>query len=167
MPAVLEVEAARRQNLGTAMNPGGIIVGLNGSHASRAALQWAIAEAVIRGRRVAVLTVLTSDRDDCRQIDRMQAHLIRAASAGLLDHTSIDRRCVRGRVGPALVEASEGAAALVIGRHQARITPDTATGIIIEYCLQASGCPVVIVPNRDPAPDRDALAPEHQRHSTP
>lgn len=131
---------------------GGIVIGLNGSHASRAALQWAIAAAAGLGSRLAVLTVLTAETDDCRQINRMQTHLIRAAAAGLLDRRSIDRRWVHGQAGPALVEASEGAAVLVLGRHQARVTPDTRTGLIAEYCIQAAGCPVVIVPRSDRAP---------------
>lgn len=131
---------------------GGIVIGLNGSHASRAALRWAIAEPAGRGNRLTVLTVLTAEADNCRQINRMQAHLIRTASVGLLDRRSIDRRWVHGQAGPALVEASEGAAVLVLGRHQARVTPDTRTGLIAEYCIQAAGCPVVIVPRCDRGP---------------
>lgn len=131
---------------GLGSKTGTIVVGLSGSHASRAALYWAVAEAARSACSLTVVTVLTTEHDDWAQINRMQAHLIRAAASTIPRRLPIHRQWVAGQIAPALVSAAEGAAMLVIGLHQPRVSQDTAVGFITEHCLREASCPVVVVP---------------------
>lgn len=129
-----------------AAKPGTIVVGLGGSHASRAALHWAVGEAARRAFSLTVVTVLTTEHDDWAQINRMQAHLIREAAATVPTRLAIHRKWVAGQIAPALVSASEDCSMLVLGGHQPRVSRDTAVGFITEQCLLTARCPIVVVP---------------------
>ncbi|RJQ87270.1 universal stress protein [Amycolatopsis panacis] len=153
-----------------------IVVGVDGSAASAAALRWGLAEARASGRTVVTLRAWTFDplgdlesvvsRSPAeiaaryqRELDTMVA-TVRAEGEPVLMRTGT----VEGAPGPALVRASAGAAMLVLGSHGHSRVLRMLVGSVSAYCLRQSRCPVVIVPARS-AEEREPL-PEDETADT-
>jgi nucleotide-binding universal stress UspA family protein len=136
----------------------GIIVGVSGSAASRAALGWAAGEARLRGAALDVVHVWdpvpyrAPYAPPSRQT-REQQH--RAAHSRLAD-------ALRGAFGPAtpgwvtaelaegvpervLVQRSRGTGLLVIGATAPADPLDSPAGPVARACIAHSHCPLVII----------------------
>jgi nucleotide-binding universal stress UspA family protein len=139
-----------------------IVVGVDGSPASRAALRWAVQEADRRGCPVdAVLAwqggygmmigavpadvmfqmAPEQDRDSWH-------HVLDDAVAEVSARGEVRTLLVSQDAGPALVEASENAALLVVGSRGAGSLRGALLGSVSAYCLRHASCPVVVL--RDP-----------------
>jgi nucleotide-binding universal stress UspA family protein len=158
---------------------GTVVVGVDNSEQSIAALRVAAAEARRRGARLRVVHVWLMpvfesvpdpflvewsgpvDPDPEGTIDALrqgaQAVLERATTqadtelAGL----EVEKIVVEGRPEQALVDAAAGADLLVIGSHGHGRLHDLVLGSVSHYCTQHAPCEVEIVPSghrRDPAP---------------
>ncbi|QWF77951.1 universal stress protein [Amycolatopsis sp. CA-230715] len=139
-----------------------IVVGVDGSQASAAALRWAVREAALSHRGVHVVRAWTFDPlpGPGTGLSRQRAEADRRRE---LDHLVAD---VRGETSPvevvakvvedtpsaALGRASDGAAMLVLGSHGHNRVLRLLVGSVTEQCLRAATCPVVVIPARTRAP---------------
>lgn len=146
------------------MSPPFIVVGVDGSEASRAALRFACAEA--RLRRAAVRAVhawwfvpelesrpvsrgedwqTLRDEKAKQFVDEFVASTLGEARAGV-EVTAVP---VQGMTAAtALLAAAEGAELLVVGsRGRGSFVEGLLPGSVSRQCLQHAVCPVVIVPD--------------------
>lgn len=137
---------------------GTVVVGVDGTPASTAALTWARSVVGVGARIVAVTAwqepVQTSPigarGGHRRQSDaeRMLDDSLRGA--GMTD--GVERVVERGRPGTVLAERSRDAQLLVLGNR--RRGPLSAVGSAVQDCLRHASCPVVVIPD-GPAADTD------------
>lgn len=127
-----------------------IVVGVDGSKDCAAALEWAFAEAALRGCAVEAVTVSTVfgrtaelSSGTNRLADRTSAQITAVASR----HPSVHSQhlSVLGSPAPALVRAARGASMLVVGSHGAGRVARALLGSVSSYCARHAECPVVIV----------------------
>ncbi|MEU4805155.1 universal stress protein [Actinosynnema sp. NPDC023587] len=140
-----------------------IVVGVDGSPASRAALNWAVVEA--ERRRCPVEAVLAW-QEDCGMVigaipfgvlAAMTSHGMDEVGRRVLDdaiaelHTDVEVRAVLTADDPrhALTQASGNAVLLVVGRATAGPIRPALLGSVSRYCVRHASCPVVVL--RDPA----------------
>ncbi len=147
---------------------GVVVVGVDGSAGSRAALEFALREGVRRGATVQVVTTwlqgsaLTTpldglavaatyqDLDDQERVahevqDRMLAEVL----AGMTERPAISQVVLHTYSGATLVDAGDKAALLVVGSGRKGVLSRALLGSVSEYCVRHSRVPVVVVP--DPA----------------
>lgn len=171
---------------GTAQHPAGpgrthyrpeasVVVGVDGSPSSRAALRYAAAEAVRRGAWLTVVTAIAPRTDGpgadevpvptreglFREVERE----VRGIVAGELSRTVAGAvGAVRVRVlpgGPAevLVEQARGADLLVVGRRDRAPGLGLLIGSVGLQCLQQAPCTVSVVPGPAPVSVPSAAQP--------
>jgi nucleotide-binding universal stress UspA family protein len=128
------------------------VVGVDGSPSSLAALEWAAAQAQLRGAQLEIvhaafyrqvmLEALAPDMLDTEQsvLDRAIARA-RAVAPG----TVVTGRICDPRPGQALVAASEGAEMLVVGSRGLTGLKKLALDSASSECLRSALCPVVVV----------------------
>lgn len=148
------------------IDPRPIVVGVDGSPASRAALAWAVEEAERRGCAVEAITGQHRDFGmavGAVPIDMMIGMLpaeLRAAQQEVLDTavagvtSAVEIRTVPATEEAkfALTEASQQASLLVVGRRGLRSVMATLLGSVSLYCVHRASCPVVVI--NDPVVDR-------------
>lgn len=136
----------------TGRGPSPIVVGLDGSEGGAAALEWAVAEAAVRGcllQAVSVSGVLDrmSEPGDGPppKVEQASRQLTQAG----VRYPSVAMRHVRlfGSPAPELVRIASGAAMLVVGSHGVTRAVRPLLGSVSSYCAKNAGCPVVIVPD--------------------
>ncbi|MGW7534974.1 universal stress protein [Amycolatopsis sp. NPDC054798] len=152
----------------TTANEKEIVVGVDGSAGSAAAVRWALAEAKASGRTVVALRAWTFDpladlesavtRSPDEIASRYQHELDQVLTEARVGAEAAQVRSgtIDGAPGPALVRASAGAAMLVLGSHGHSRVLRMLVGSVSEYCLRHARCPVVIVPARS-AEEREPL----------
>ncbi|MGH3401705.1 MAG: universal stress protein [Streptosporangiaceae bacterium] len=127
----------------------GVIVGVDGSAGSAAALQWAAAEACRRQATLRIVSVWqrtdTPGPSACAAIPAaVAASRVQDALDGLLRQHGTPRHVAcatpRGEPGEMLVRQARGAALLVLGTSSSDDPGRTA-----RYCLHYAPCPVVFV----------------------
>jgi nucleotide-binding universal stress UspA family protein len=138
-----------------------IVVGVDGSAQSDAALRWALKESVCRGARVEALLAYQQEpvfvpatsmalhpygemphRHPAREL-HANVVLARAAVHGAPD---VAETVVVGDAADHLVEASRHAALLVIGTRGHGPLVGAALGSVAAKCLRRAECPVVVIP---------------------
>jgi nucleotide-binding universal stress UspA family protein len=135
----------------------GIVVGIEGTAVSQGALEWAVREASLRGT---VLTVVHAwEYIPARDAGRMTAREEKTASDCMLDAAinsavraagvkpEITCRSVKGAPAKVLVEHSQQAELLVIGRNHRSGVVDILRHSVSAECVRRAACPVVIIPN--------------------
>ncbi|KAA9153465.1 universal stress protein [Amycolatopsis acidicola] len=144
---------------------GTIVVGVDGSKSSEAALRWAVAEAAATRRDVLVMTawsqVVAADAGAPGQPvdDLVAAH--RAAQQKVLEAVARPDVTIRGEIvegdpTDVLLTASDGADLLVLGTHGRGAVMRTLLGSVSARCLRKANCPVVVLPLRAVAPEGTA-----------
>jgi len=140
---------------------GVIVVGVDGSPGSDAALDFALSEGLSRGCTVEVVTgwLLSSPSDDLGHqsklsegravIAGMQDAAVTAALARLGDTPSVTRYVVHDYAGRVLVARSEHASIIVVGGGTQNPSSRKSVGSVAEYVVRHAVAPVVVVP--DPA----------------
>ncbi|GAA4553286.1 universal stress protein [Amycolatopsis samaneae] len=134
-----------------------IVVGVDGSPASAAALRWARAEAAARGSTLHAVTVWLYDAmlDDASvartQEDARQTHLAKLeefVATTLGENPGVEVTCAApdGDAGDILVAMSADAAMLVLGSHGTRTLRHLVLGSVCSACLRHACCPVVVLP---------------------
>ena len=146
---------------------GVIVVGVDGSKSSRAALEWALTEAALRGSTLravhawmipAVGTAeapwalmgtadyLTIEPEQLEQaateaLDREVADARATAGAGVaVEHVVVDAPAAE-----AIVDASKDAELIVVGTHGRGSIASLVLGSVSHHVAQHATCPVVIV----------------------
>lgn len=142
------------------MSSGRIIVGMDGSPGSEAALAWAAAEARLRGVGLVLVAAYRfplafagtgadpalAAPDEQRDADSVLAAAVRN-SGDLLDGLAVEQHVVAGEgPGHALVEASKDAELLVLGARGRGGVSGMTLGSVSHYCVGRAHCPVVTVP---------------------
>lgn len=138
---------------------GPIVVGYDGSPASRAAIRWAATEAE---RRETTLRVVhapawpiggeSSGAAVLRRLGRVHAkseRLLQGASREILpDHQGlrIELEAVAGDTVPVLLQEATDAVLLVVGAHGRRDAGDRAAVSVRAHLAAHAPCPVVVVP---------------------
>jgi len=138
-----------------------IVVGVDGSPGSKAALAFAIEEGLARGVTVEVVTtwlmrpmtadvVATTSYDAERRRARdTQDAAVAEVLDGFDDRPTISQVVLHEYSGQTLVDAAKDAALLVVGSGRKNVLARTLLGSVSEYCVRHSAVPVVVVP--DPA----------------
>ena len=139
----------------------GVIVGIDGSHNSSQALDWAMKEAAIRAADLTVITVnsviaspwtgrpvpYAGDDDKVDEIrTAAQEAVDKAASALDKQPKSVSVAAVSGFPAKTLVETSAGADLMVIGSRGGGGFGELFLGSICSQVVHHAKCPVVVVP---------------------
>ncbi|HEY4332921.1 MAG TPA: universal stress protein [Ilumatobacteraceae bacterium] len=138
---------------------GKIVVGVDGSAPSSAALDWAIAEAKLRGSTLDIVVswdypvMATAEPIIVPLADRET--LVSTATAvaeTMLNHAGLKESGVayevftpEGRAGDELVHMSGDAELLVVGSYGSGVLKELIMGSVSSYCVHHSVCPVVLV----------------------
>lgn len=148
-----------------------IVVGVDASAGSVAALDFALTEAVLRGCAV---EVVTGWLDDGALVERAAESVASGSARVHAVQDAVVDRCLDGRAatpplervvvhdyaGRVLVSRAERAAMVVVGSREPPGRRRQLLGSVAEYCLRHSPAPVVIVPApavlERPADDRPA-----------
>ncbi|WAL63266.1 universal stress protein [Amycolatopsis cynarae] len=144
---------------------GPIVVGVDGSQTSVAALRWAMAEAGPTGREVVAVTAWThpppgesgAPADPVEEVAAahrrdLDALVRKTARPGV----AVRAEAVEGEAKDVLLDRARGASLLVLGSHGHGMMLRALVGSVCGYCLHHATCPVVIVPARPGDPDAGA-----------
>ncbi len=145
------------------MDGGRIVVGVDGSEESRAALRWAATEARIRAAELLVVhawwalpeLVLTEAADRGRAVaetsqasglvDEFVLQTLGGTGGGLV----ITCTAIQGvTAATALLEAAEGAELLVLGSRGLGGFRGLLLGSVSQQCVHHAPCPVVVIRSR-------------------
>ena len=139
----------------------GILVGLDGSHHSNKALDWAVKHAALEHTSLTVLAVhevalsawtlspivYPEDRPE-EEKARQAAQEAVTKAIGELDGPgpeSVTVRAVSGQAAQALIEASADADLVVVGSRGAGGFASLLTGSVSSQVVNHAACPVVVV----------------------
>ncbi len=141
-----------------------VVVGVDGSPVARRALAWAMAEASARGCGVVALhawrpvvtvggwnglgaEVLSSQEDaDRGALGLLENEVAEVRKATGRDEVDVQLKVVVGDPGQQLVEASAGAALLVVGQRGHGALMSALLGSTTGYVLHHAPCPVLVLP---------------------
>jgi len=135
---------------------GRIVVGVDGSASSKAALSWALGQANLTGARVEVVAawgypVYVSDADSWPvdlDLESIVTHQLQRVLGEVVPNDSPITVDVVVRPGPpsvALIEASRGADLLVVGTRGHSEFTEVFLGSVSLHCVARAHCPVVVV----------------------
>jgi nucleotide-binding universal stress UspA family protein len=158
---------------------GTIVVGVDGSAGSDAALRWAVAEARLRGSKLRVVhvyqppqlplteagigapagmgvPVLAESGDELRQAAEAEAtRLIEEAQgrtgSDSLHGLEIERAVLAGPTAQTLIESAQGSELLVVGSRGRGGFLGLLLGSVSHQCAHHPPCPLVILPPPDEA----------------
>jgi nucleotide-binding universal stress UspA family protein len=151
-----------------------IVVGVDGSAESVAALRWACREASLRGASVVAVLALEAA---CHQVASYAVPAPRSSggswgaardalrrsigeTAGLFPDVKVRTEIAEGLAARVLLDHAADADMLVLGHASPGPDPSRAAGPVIRACLRAARCPVVIISAADmAAPDTAADVP--------
>lgn len=129
-----------------------VVVGVDGSAASRRALDWALEEARRRRCGVEVVTAFTSIPVTPDRLSRSGAERVLSAARSEMLPPGYDRpvsfQSVEGAPAEVLTHMSEHAALLVVGSHAVDGLLRSAMASVGDLVARMAHCPVVLVPGR-------------------
>lgn len=138
-----------------------IVVGVDGSPGSKAALAFALEEGLARGVTVEVVTTwlmgpaisdiatATTFEEEHEKAQGVQDAALQEVLARFVERPAISQVVLQHYGGHALVEGAKDAALLVVGSGRKSALARALLGSVSEYCVRHSRVPVVVVP--DPA----------------
>ena len=128
-----------------------IVVGVDGSAWSKAALAWAVRQAELTGAVVEAVTAwelpATSGLDPHLYLDypAAAAKMLAGAIAGAGGRATVHPQVIPGHPAEVLVGASAGAELLVVGSRGHGGFLGALLGSVSLHCLHHAHCPVVVV----------------------
>ncbi len=141
----------------------GIVVGIDGSHNASHALEWAMAEAVIRRAPLTVITVnsvsasywtgapveLPGDHNKFAEIRKTAEAAVADAAAklGASQPESVTVTAVSGFPARTLIDASKDCDLLVVGSRGGGGFGALVLGSVSTQVVHHARCPVVVVPS--------------------
>jgi nucleotide-binding universal stress UspA family protein len=136
-----------------------VVVGLDGSDASRGALARAVAEAAQRGAAVSAVAAYSGDSywsdayavvipppEKLREDTQRGADAIVAEVAAGRPGVPIRAAAIEGPAGDVLVRAAEGAELLVVGARGHGVVRGMLLGSVALHCVIHAPCPVLVIP---------------------
>ena len=138
---------------------GKIVVGVDGSPGSRAALRWAHAEATLRGATLEALTVwqfpvmtslpafgaMAPPEDLGTDAEQLLLEILGQEGVAPTDDVPVRALVSEGAAAPALLEASHDADLLVVGSRGHGGFSGLLLGSVSQHCTTHGTCPVVVV----------------------
>lgn len=141
----------------------GIVVGIDGSHNSSHALEWAMSEAALRNADLTVITVNSvpasywtgqpvtlggTDTQRVEEIRKSAQEAVDKAAAALGDNQpkSVEVVAISGFPAKTLIDTSKGSDLMVIGSRGGGGFGSLILGSIASQVVHHSHCPVVVVP---------------------
>ncbi len=137
-----------------------IVVGVDGTRASHAALDFAVREGARRGSVIEVVTAWAWAGPSLTGVPLLRRHedgrptaqaIQDAAIAHVLEQVRhspvLSRRVVQGDAVQELVHAASIAEYLVVGSARRKTLRRAMLGSVSEACVRLAGCPVVVVPH--------------------
>jgi len=136
---------------------GPIVVGVDDSASGRAALRFALEEALVRKTSVTAVTTWIWDgivrqrvseqmlTDEAEVVRARQDQILAEVGAGLLALPPVRQVVLHDAGGAALVDAAKDAAMLVVGTGHKGLVARTVLGSVSEYCVRHARVPVVVV----------------------
>ena len=130
-----------------------IVVGVDGSQASRDAVRWALAQAALTHASVRAVsswrwpnyvTRVPPGVDIAGDTAETLDEVLADAQAAHPD-VPVTRHVIEGPPGPALLSQADGASLLVVGAQGRAAFPGMLLGSVAEYCVRNGTCPVVVV----------------------
>lgn len=154
----------------------GIIVGVDGSPASRVATDWAARDAALRGVPLTVVHVLPSDEigpwvdlpiaDEYMAERKRRAQKVVDDALGVVGDAlagkravEVQHRVVSGPKVPTLVDMSKDADLMVVGCRGAGGVQSLLLGSVSSGLVHHAHCPVAVIHDEDPLMDHPATAP--------
>ncbi len=136
-----------------------IVVGVDGSAGSRAALRWAVRQAMFTGGIVDVVmawqlpAALESysrarpyyDEEGLPEYTTKTLEAVIGDEVGPAASERVTTRIVQGHPAEVLLNAAEGADLLVVGHRGDGSFADPLLGSVGQYCAHHANCPVLIV----------------------
>jgi nucleotide-binding universal stress UspA family protein len=138
--------------------PPAIVVGVDGTPASEAALVFALREGFRRGGAVEVVTAwaLARPYEDVAtpesieqtraQAEHTQDEMVTAALRRVAVPPVVSRSVVQGAAGPVLLKAGRDADYLVVGSAHKGAAARFVLGSVSRYCVRHAPIPVLVVP---------------------
>ena len=140
-----------------------IVVGVDASESSEAALAWALREGAVRGDPVQVLAAwsyldqtavtghdFTADFDEADALVAVHAIVEKVrAEVGTADDVEVRETAVCDLPARALLEAAASADLLVVGARGVGGFTGLLLGSVSQQCVHHSPCPVVVVREDD------------------
>ncbi|MFJ1706664.1 universal stress protein [Kitasatospora sp. NPDC088346] len=133
-----------------------IVVGVDGSPSSRAALRWALAQARLEGAAVEAVTAwdfpplsgwgLTIPGPQIEEAARLTlADTVRQEQDAATSPVPVRQRTEYGHPADVLLRAAHGAHLLVVGTRGLGGFTGTLLGSVSRHCVEHAPCPVVVV----------------------
>ncbi|HEY2075372.1 MAG TPA: universal stress protein [Streptosporangiaceae bacterium] len=134
-----------------------IVVGVDGSESSLAALRWAVRQAELTGAPLEAVSAWewpvsysgweTPMPPDYDPADEAQRQLDKAVSAALTpaDAIEVRRSVIEGHAAPVLEALSKTADLVVVGSHGHGEFAGMLLGSVSEHCATHCHCPVVVI----------------------
>lgn len=154
----------------TTAQQGDIVVGVDESAVSVAALRWAMSEAAASGRTVVALrawtydpvldfdSAVTGSPKSVKEIHRRELEDAIALAREDGPDVSVRAEVVEHSPAFALIEASKTASMIVLGSHGRGRLLTMLVGSVAEQCLREASCPVVVIPARTvPEPEKEPV----------
>jgi nucleotide-binding universal stress UspA family protein len=142
---------------GTATSQRRIVVGVDGSESSLAALRWAVRQAELTGAPLEIVSAWewpvsysgweTPEPPDYDPAGEARQQLDKAVSAVLTPGNAIEVRqsVIEGHAAPVLEALSETADLVVVGSHGHGELVGLLLGSVSEHCATHCHCPVVVI----------------------
>jgi nucleotide-binding universal stress UspA family protein len=134
-----------------------IVVGVDGSESSLAALRWAVRQAKLTGAPLEIVSAWewpvsyagweTPAPPDYDPADEARRQLDKAVSAVLTagDAIEVRRSVIEGHAAPVLDALSKTADLVVVGSHGRGEFAGMLLGSVSEHCVTHCHCPVVVI----------------------
>jgi nucleotide-binding universal stress UspA family protein len=141
-----------------------IVVGVDNSDGSRAALRWALSYARVTGAPVQAITAWQDPSmygtygmvpdpygpgGIAATAEQALAKTVSDLVATLDQPVEVRTATAEGRAAPILLKAAAGADLLVVGSRGHGALAGMLLGSVSQHCVQHSPCPVVVVPDED------------------
>lgn len=141
-----------------------IVVGVDGSPSSKAALQWAMRQAALTGSKLeAVIAwhyppmyggfgMAPVSTVDAVSLDEIAAKTLNDAIADAMDPASsvqLSTQVAEGNPAQVLLDAAEGADLLVVGSRGRGGFTGALLGSVSQHCASHAPCPVVIIRGKE------------------
>ncbi len=139
-----------------------IVVGVDGSEGSKAALKWAMTQARLNGAPVEAITTWQSpvlagytygwspapfDGESFAAVmGKLLDDTIAEVSAEMKPSRAVVARVAEGNAAQVLLDAARDAQMLVVGSRGHGTFAGIMLGSISQHCVQHAPCPVVVVP---------------------
>ncbi len=137
-----------------------IVVGVDGSPSSRAALRWAVRQAVLTDGMVDAITawhvpvtpygytwapISVDEADNLEEDARKALDAAISEEVDLADRHRVTARLINGHPAEVLLKAAAGADLLVVGSRGHGAFAEALLGSVGQYCVHHAHCPVLIM----------------------